>query len=567
MKQASRLSAAQRLACVVALSALACACTLLMDFPVDQCAVDAECNRFGVGLRCAGGTCVARAETADASSSTDGGAECVTHQQCIDANFGEPFRCLRGRCVGLKLPGACDYVAPLPSPEVGNDATVLLGAFLPLGGAAALTKPIALAYQLALDEVRKAGGLPAGLGPRRPVAVVFCDSDPARVEAGVKHLAQTLQVPGVLTLFSQTDMTRLFQDYLLPANVFTLNPQDTTEALKRVDAKKLLWHLLGTPEDVAKAYKPLIARVERVVQAQPQFVGPLRLALVTSESPTEEAIAAVVKDTIVFNGGTVAANETALPARFLAVKVPSLETTSNATFAESIDKIVAFRPHVIVSLTASETGQILPLIDRRLAADLGAANAPRYVLSVRNASNGPLLAFLGDGTVQSGEEKRKRFVGVQYAGADNKDQYTRYLARFADKYPQVSQVEYRATENFYDAMYWMVYGAFAAQAGSVTGPDIANGVRKLLDGPTVYPGTVKNISDAFVTIANSSTGVTFQGSLGTPNFDTRSGAQRSVGAVYCYTREGPVYGPRYDVLRFNSTTQALDGDFDCFVGF
>jgi hypothetical protein len=169
--------------------------------------------------------------------------------------------------------------------------------------------------------------------------------------------------------------------------------------------------------------------------------------------------------------------------------------------------------------------------------------------------------------VQVGAEKRKRFLGIQYAGADNKEQYTRYLERFAEKYPQVDPITYRATENYYDAMYWMVYGAFAAQAGKVTGPDLGNGVRKLLEGPAIFPGSVKNISEAFISMSNSSTGVTFQGALGTPDFDTRSGAQRSVGALYCYVPDGASFAPRYDVLRYRPSTQSLDGDFDCFIGF
>jgi hypothetical protein len=59
----------------------------------------------------------------------------------------------------------------------------------------------------------------------------------------------------------------------------------------------------------------------------------------------------------------------------------------------------------------------------------------------------------------------------------------------------------------------------------------------------------------------------FEGALGPPDIDALHGTWNTVGAVYCYEETAAGIAPRYDVLRFNRSTGALDGTFDCFPGF
>lgn len=557
---------------VLGLTSLA-ACTLLLNTQTEQCASDADCKAYGADLTCVASSCVAKT-VSDATPQTDGatdaGPECTTNEECVARFFGEPVVCSKPahRCVELKLPDTCSYV--IGADDVKNDNVVVFGAFLPLQGAAPLSQPLALAYQLALEELRKAGGLPGGTGaPRRPLAAVLCDSDPARVELGVKHLVNTVQAPAMIALFSQTDMTRFVQDYTVPNGVFTLNPQDTTEALKNADVNRLVWHLLGTPQDVARAYRPLIARMETYVRKRPgNETRPLRVALVTSKSPTEEAIEVVVRHStngIVVNGGSASENEA--NGTLLRISISSLDFEPGATFGPAVTQLANYRPDIVILLTGSESGPIVKALEPLLGADGGAAALPVYALSIRNAREASFLEYLGSNVNEPTTAKRQRFFGIQYAGAAEPTPKTEFLARMRDAYPQVDPASYAATENFYDSVYWLAYGLYAAGPGAPsTGDSFKEGVRKLLAGPRVSPGAVSEISDAFLAISTSGAGVTFVGALGPPDIDPARGTWRSVGAVYCYPKSGPIK-PAYDVLRYNATTKALDGDFTCFIGF
>jgi len=576
-----------RLACT--LTVLVCgACSLFLDVAPDQCHLDADCAALGAGLKCSVGSCVRPTAALEAGSVQEAAAPCQSNAQCIDDHLGEPYICekVSRACVPIKQDGACAFV--LPEAELRNDNAVLVAAFIPLlNQAAPLNQPLPLAYKLALDEIQKAGGLPGGVGsPRKPIVAAICDSDPSTAENGVRYVTQTLHVPAIVSLFSQTDQTRFFQDYLLPAGTFTLNPQDTTEALKAVNANRLLWHLLGTPEDIALAYKPLVARVEAYVKSQ-YSLSSVRIALITTDSPTETSIAAILRDPtkgIQFNGTNADANGAA----FLSLKLPSREATPSATYGTFVDQIATFRPDIVILLTSSLeaadiVGGYIPSGDRYIvgldtkitAGDGGATRPPFYILGPRNARDTRILDYIGkDGLVQSTEAKSKRFLGVQYAGAadkaDPKSQYQQFLKRFAEANPTVAPTSYESVENYYDAVYWLAYGLFAAGPGApIEGKSFADGVRKLLSGPDIVPGTVAQIAASFQSISNFGDGTTFQGSLGKPDFDTASGAQRSVGAAYCYQKDGVTGAirPKYDVLRYNRTSGQLDGTFDCFLGF
>lgn len=549
------------------------ACSLVLDLNTEQCRSTADCIAFGTGYECVTGSCTLPSTSVrpEAGGGDALPPECTTNQECIDRNFGEPYRCEVGKCLKLKS-DTCNFV--YPTGEFAKDNTIVMGTFIPLKGQIGpLSAPLAQAYMLALDEIKKAGGLPGGTSsPRRDLAFIFCDSTADLVESGVRHLAETVKVPAIVANFSQTNMTTFFTDILKPAGVFTLNPNDTTEALKAVPTNRLLWHLLGTPEDVALAYRPLVQRVETHVRARLSLADETRVAIVTSSSPTEESMLEVLREAstkgIVFNGK----NTTANGANFLSIKIPSLETQPTATFGTHLTQLTSFKPHIVIFLTTGlELEKFVPALDSALKT-AGEA-LPTYVLSVRNASAHMVLTYIGDNVVEPSDDKRKRFFGVQYAGAKVKDQYQLYLSRFGEQNPAADPRGYRALENHYDAIYWLAYGLYAAGPDApLRGSSVADGVRKLLSGPPVHPGSVANITQAFISLSSSTTGVTYEGAMGTPDFDVASGAARSVGAVYCYAREGAQptdpFGPKYDTLRYNRTSGQLeDGESFCFGGF
>ncbi len=525
------------------------------------------------------GSCNATANEPGPDADTVAAGECTTNAECMERAFGEPVVCDKAlrQCVPLKRGAVCPFV--YPTEEVKNDSVVLFGAFMPLRGQAPLSGAVALDYQLALNELQKAGGLPGGTGePRRPMAAIFCDSSPAASEEGVQHLVQTLRVGALSGLFTETDTTRFVQDYTVPAGVFLLNPQTMPETLRNIDVNDLVLHLLGTPREVARAYRPLFARAERLVRsklrmraAQPDAgASPernLRVALITSESPSELAMDSVVQDPqlgIVVNG--VSASTSATAGDLRRFSIPSLDFEATG-FGSTLDQVAVHRPDIVILLT-DNSGLLIPPLEDLLTANAPGAPLPFYLLSSRNGIG--FLDYLGSDRNESTLTKRQRFVGVQYAASAEPAPRDAWLSRMRDAYPQISRSSYAATENFYDATYWLAFGLYAAGSGAPpTGASFQRGVRKLLGGPRIFAGDPRTLSESFLALANSDAGVTFVGAQGPPSIDPSTAAWRSVGGVYCYHQPGisEPLAPTYDVLRYNPLTGELDGDFPCFFSF
>lgn len=542
----------------------------MLDLTTAQCSSDEECRGLGGGLVCRNSSCVSSALTAtDAGEDADAG--CSSNAECTAKNGGERSLCVRPerRCVSPTLLGVCPFVLPTPTNEIVSEDAVVFGIFTPVQGAAPLTDRKALAYNLALNELHLAGGLRIG-GKRTPFAAVVCDSDPKFAEQGLNHLVDTLHVPAIVSLFSQDEATR-FSDKLTSAAVFTVNPFDATEALIGADTRRLFWNLLGTPEDVALAYKPLIKRAENYVRntlLAPSPPPSLRVAVVTATSASEKAMSVVIRDRdkgILVNDVPFLDNE---PANQLSYSVTSIDENPMDYTADA-KAIAAFKPHIVILLTGGEEGQLVPVIDAELK-KVG-EKYPFYVLGPKGVATPALNQYLGNSEVESSAAKRKRLVGVWYANATDLTQQDAFVQRMKDAWKGLDAGSgfFESTVNSYDAIYWVAFSTAAAGPGRATGLELAAGARKLISGPTkVYPGPVQTITKSALDIGNSPNGVTFVGALGPPDIDLTTGTWRRGGSVYCPVELSPgSIDFRYDVLRYDRSDGQLKGDFNCFVGF
>jgi ABC-type branched-subunit amino acid transport system substrate-binding protein len=562
-----RRTARARAVWLAALAASLTACSLLLDLKTTQCASDTDCVPFGAGWTCQNASCVARTD-AGGSEADAAVAQCSSNAECTQRNQGEPSLCVRpeGRCASPTLLSVCPFVLPTPTNEVVQEDAVVFGVFFPVQGPAPLTDRKALAYNLALNELHLAGGLRIG-GKRTPFAAVVCDSDPKVVEQGLKHLVDTLHVPALVSLFSQDDMTR-FSDKLTSANVFTVNPFDATEALLGVDTKRLVWNLLGTPEDIALAYKPLMSRAEAYTSQLHGKPPSLRVAVVTSTAATEKAMSAIVRDRvkgIQVNGAPFLDNP---PSNQLSYSVTSIDSNPAADYSADAAAIATFKPNIVVLLTGGEEGQLVPKVDQLMKAS--ADPLPFYILGPRGNAEPALLEYLGNAVVQASDSKRRRVVGVTFASATDLTQRDAYVQRMRDAWKGIDAGAgvYESVDNSYDAIYWVALASAAAGPGRTTGLELASGARKLLFGPPVYPGTVSALSKSALDIGNSPNGVQFVGALGPPDIDITTGTWRRNGSVYCPVQLSPgVIDMRYDVLRYDRADGQLKGYFDCYIGF
>lgn len=554
----------------------------------------------------------AAATSAETSPEGGTGTACTSNAQCIASATGNLAFCVtpngasHGNCVNLDRNLCYPYVYPPPPSTDMSGAVALIAAFIPLyGGAAPLTQPPALAYELALDELNLAGGIPPSApgDPLRQVAMIFCASDDVAVmgadggtstyvDEAMRHVAEDLQVPAVIAGFDDNTLARWIDTYGAKGTawatdggapqIFTLNPGVSTNALKYADTGQLLWNLLGTPEDVALAYRPLLLRTETYVRNRRPSAAqndPVKVALLVTDTDVETLVADTLLNgaydfttlsydptkALEFNDASTEANADA--GDFLLVSNISNETPDYSGIENSL---MAFRPDVIIALTLDEVAQIVTDYEGTIT-DQGAL--PIWLLSYRNADVPGLLDYLGEigdaGVGQTFGDKQERFFGVQYAGTLNTQQYDAWLERMTAAYSNsgIAESQYSAVENFYDAVYWLAYGLAAAGPGAPTsGGSIGDGVRALLTGPEITPGTVDEVQGAFNAIYYD-TNTTYVGALGPPDISEKFGTWNSVGGVYCYNQnfDGSV-APQYDVFRYDSATGELDDENSfCFI--
>lgn len=510
---------------------------------------------------------------------SDAGPACTTNVECIKAALGRPAVCRVGKCVTFNKDLCLPQV--LPSNKVlENDNVALFAAFVPVRGSAPLGLPSSLAYTLALNELDRAGGIPGT--KRRDVAMMFCASEPDLVEQSVTHVTREIQVPGMIASFGSADMTKFIQDYAKPANVFTVNPSVTPDTLKFADVGQLVWNLLGTAEDVALAYRPLVKRLESYAVAHGRTQNAVKIALVHTDTVLESSIATVIEEgvsirrgaeagtrdtttAISFNGGKSAAQNGA--AFFRKLPIAARETGGKPDINAIVASLAAFMPDIVIAITAEETADIVEGLEAKLLAqDAGAAALPYWVLAPRNARDvAPWLKGLS-------AANRDRFVGVQYAGPTKNDQRKLWLGRMAGEFPDVEPSTYTSVENYYDAVYWLAYGLGSAGPGAqLNGDALRVGVRSMLSGPEIFPGRPDTIGDAFNAIAFGKT--TFVGALGPPDIDEKYGTWRSVGGIYCYASsdlDPNTLAPHYDTYRYNPETITIDLTKDatpCVLGF
>lgn len=517
----------------------------------------------------------AGSETGAPDASEGGPPECTMHWQCNQTS-GSATLCTSGKCVPVDSELCLSEVlggnGTLQSK--GADALVF-AAFLPLYGDTPATQlPPALAYGLAVRELNGHGGIPLketndggaiGNTIYHQIAIVVCDSDPKNVKNAVSHVAEKLHVPAMIAGFDVAQSSSLISNIAKPAGVFTMNPGVTSEELRYTE-DSFLWNLLGTPEDVALAYRPLLKGIEAALRSDGGALagGPdLRVALLTTNTSLEQSVESVLKKGkldrldggkadpetgLFFNGKNIAG--TSDGGTFVSISVKALENKEQPDYAGIHSTLAAFDPHVVIALTRDEIVRVVAELEDP---DGGAGLHPTWILGPRNSNVlVDYLATSGGGGFDGNKERR--FLGVGIAGTEEPTQRDAWRVAMENEYKAAGKAAW-STENYYDAIYWLAYGAHQL-AWPPTGRALGDGVRRLVDGQPINPGSTTNISNAFTTLGLSGH-ATYVGALGPPDIDTRFGTWNSVGGAYCYAKASGAISPKYDVLRFNRSTKKL----------
>jgi hypothetical protein len=225
-----------------------------------------------------------------------------------------------------------------------------------------------------------------------------------------------------------------------------------------------------------------------------------------------------------FNGKTLTQNEGDGNFESLTVAPGDAEDKQLA-----IDRIQAFRPHVVVSTIGPDLNDIWFVAD--------ASWRPYYILSPQHSGSlDKLMEYVKASSTENNQPIHERFVGVDIAGSEDQELLKAYRDAIIKAFPNASPKALQA-ENTYDAVYFLSY---AMVAGSKTadpfGLNIAGGMTKIIGGGSTFNVGVAHAPSVMADLL-ADKNVTLFGALGPPNWDSR-GFRRSTGALYCFKDQG-----------------------------
>jgi hypothetical protein len=534
-------------------------CTAIYE-PATQCNTDSDCVKLSrqvpelSGSYCENNVCVVPKE------SNEG---CTTNKECIDANNGDPAICRASSCIPLKHE-ECTLVYEEESLKTNNDV-ILIGAFAPLDNEQPAKDTVLQSYHLALDEIMSYTKGAVGYGqnsPDRPFVMVACQSDNAqRVSESFDFLAKTLKVPVIVTNQNSDDLeeqvSRLIRENAKP---MFISPHSSDPNLTAMNDEGLLWHMLGSPVDLAPAYKKLIE-----FQASRVTWGEVRILTVVNDVLAMEQIADIVEKTLQVNGRST--TEASALGTYLRVSVESKDLhQNNPDTSKILQAITAMRPNVIVFLAGPEVIQPGIIETEGSWQAYGLENAPLYVLShhLFNAEELSGKLFLYNGS-------ESRIYGINFAGAKDPTLYNRYLSSLKAKYYDAYKPDY---ENFYDAAHFAMLSIIGEArnepTNQITGSSVVKGFKRLIDKngtkfdltPEILPNLSTNILEA-----DSEATVYLTGALGEPDFDVKTGVRRGRAAIWCVERHAIEMTFASGVVQFNYDSNDFDKDVtSCHIG-
>lgn len=501
---------------------------------------------------------------ADSSAGEAGATQtgCRTNLECVEAGAGEPYRChSNGSCVRLKT-NEC----PLAYGEYEDPHAIYIGSFAPLPNGAPHTSAVVYAERLALDEFNREGGLPGPDGERHPIVMVVCDNESSDgVLEGMNHLANQVEVPGVLSMLLPADMQEVFESFK-QHEIFYLNPVGATRAVVRLKDDDLVWNILGQPSDLAPVYVELVRLLEVHVRRLRALADTdrIRVALVTTTDAFNSELAAYVAEDLQINGG-LAIDDESYRAFTVVLDDPMPERTATAIG----DAVRDFKPDIVISTAGRPFTQPEGVFER-IEAHWGLSHdsetpRPFHVLSPFNAGDldhvkALLIGLINPGGTPTDALANQRILGIEAAGALDPTLQNRYASRLLAAYSGAAP----DSGNYYDAFYYLAYAMYDAGAGpNLTGPDILDGLNSLLTGPSYDVGPpIQNVLDAL-----DRSSIELNGTLGPPDFDLDGGIRVDSGSVFCIERSGNLLNKSPDALRYNRTSREFEGDFPCFDGF
>jgi hypothetical protein len=617
---------------------LASSCSVIYDLSADQCTSNDDCiGRFGQGYTCDVGLCITGQNDAGSSgkggggkggssgatagTSTDGGTddggtagtggtepnagtagtgpvevECASHKECFDLypedSEENPRACIEGTCVPL-ITEECPVVMPLEdNPADGKNSAwnllkstnaLIIGAFAPFNGNAMTTQ--ANNFDFALTEFTDTTkGINIGnTTKKRQIVTVLCSSfydTQDQLLTPANHLIQDLKVPAVVTAMLLQDQSYLWENAAKENGVLMMNSVYSDQALIDAADDNLVWNMLSGANALSVSYQPLLDKIEQHLRALDVLdtADDLKVAHVkATDEPFLQDTAAFIEKNLQFNGQSRAANQAA--DLYKPIEIQSIYANATDPRTDAINQLVAFAPHVVIGTTVSEMLQyVIPGVEAAWDAAHPGQKRPFYLLGALNYGDGPMAGLISNDQPVSGQKQLyQRILGLNWPSAADLTVFNEYQDRWQSRY---GKKEY-GFENYYDSMYYLLYGIAAVKldsptATSISGGDIAKGLLRVIQigssVPRVNVGPGDEMVNAVNLLANGNktSKIELIGAMGPPNWDS-GGGRNDAGSVWCVNALGNY---QIDQLRYDESDSSLqpsssaplpNSDLACFT--
>jgi hypothetical protein len=440
-------------------------------------------------------------------------------------------------------------------------------------------------YQLAIDELNAAGGLPSADGLSHPLVAVVCDAG-GSIDDSVDHLIGNLQVPAILAFLDPASLEHAitYASSLLDGGTrktFWLNPGAYTSRFANLPAADdYLFHFSGALSDLAPAYGSLVKRVRQQLVRQPlpdAGIPAVRIAIVHGDDPKEPAF-----DLLDDLYNAVKQEQEISSSTPMEITLHADTVASNG-LGVVVRQLLDYNPDLVISLIGSHfvTGDnevnsgLIKSIEKPPYPDLGVH--PYYILSPLDLTSPTSIDQLNnllDLLLPVSANASRRFLGIGLAADSDSTLLNEYLKNLMDAHLNASPDR----ENLYDAVYHLAYAIYRAtlwETPRVDGLQVRDGFIDTFTGtqpfdvgPKQFHGfdaTVIGIPDVFAALHDGR--IKLRGTMGLPSFTSPGSGpfrRKPDAKLYCYdpTPGSPWLIPQAQIYDGKSWS----GDF-CYTGF
>ncbi|WP_394829133.1 hypothetical protein [Pendulispora albinea] len=512
--------------------------------------------------------------------------QCSTNQDCTKFSGKRFCRRSDATCQPLVTPECPRVFGGTNDQGYLDDNAVYIGAVISLTGAYGDNGgyiPFEGAVRTALDDFDKESkGLPPAAGTngrRRPLVAIMCDDKSAEdsdenrtVLRAADHLVNTVGVSAVIGTPSTSTTLAMATERTIPGGVFTISPSATAENLSLLQdypagdspENGLLWRTAPSDRFQAAAIAAYLQqRLIPGLHKAPKNVpaGQVKILNLFRGDAYGEGLNAIFKATDAFNA-----------IRGEQYREFNYGTTVGSPTPTDISaQIRDFAPHIILTFGLSESADTIKETERLWGELPSTRNQPRpYYVSTEGVAVQALPEIVKGSTVDPKLNTRALYASPNLTAVENeifsffRDSYNATMDRLyqpGQAADAKGKINYFGLAGTYDSVYILGYAITSASSGNrsgkVTGRDIAQAMKKLVNGDAA-PLYRRQMGQALATLSNGGT-VNISGASGPLDFDLKTGDVAADIPLACLTASGDSTS---SALVYRVGTKNVDGTFD-----